>query len=162
GPQLAGAGGRALGVVLSVATLECGALAPRLEGFLGAPARVDEEGRALVGRRQELEGFEALGLGDLAGARGETAQQLVAALRRDLQRVDLHDAHRLPPGSTSTIERSLTDLGKPRSSMRVPAARRWLSASFAFQRTWRRRQRLRATERDGARGKAAPAGHRTP
>ena len=77
----------------AVPALEGLAVHPGLEVLLGRPPRVDQEGVPAVRGAQQLEGLEARHRGDLAGAGGEAAHELVRPLRVDLDGVDADDAH---------------------------------------------------------------------
>src|SRR5205085_5485249 len=76
-----------------VAGLEVGPVQPALEVLLRAPARQHEADLAVVVRTQQLEGLEALRARDATGAGGEALLELLEALARDGDGVDLDDAH---------------------------------------------------------------------
>src|SRR5882724_1917825 len=105
---------RALAGVLRVAALERLTADPGVEVGLRRPARVHEEGVAIVGGAQELECLEAGHLRDLAGPFREPLDELVGPLGRDLDRVDAHHAHVVaapklrPPTAHAPLTRTLS------------------------------------------------------
>src|SRR3954451_535559 len=66
---------------------------PGIERSFIAPARDDEPGGPVVGRLEELEPLEPVLVVHRAGPRPEATGQLVAAVLRDGDGVDLDDGH---------------------------------------------------------------------
>src|SRR5437763_1858549 len=92
-PHLARRPHRPALAVLRVAGTEVGAGHPRAEVVLRAPARQHEAVVAVVVGPQQLEALEALRARHLAGAHREALRELLEALSRDGDGVDLDDGH---------------------------------------------------------------------
>src|SRR5215218_1487240 len=93
-PDLAGGADWSVGPVLRVPGGEVRTSDPRAEGLLRTPARHHQAQLALVVRTQQLEALEPVRRLDSPGARREPSLELVEALARNRDRVDLDDAHR--------------------------------------------------------------------
>jgi hypothetical membrane protein len=99
---------------LAVAVPERGRRPPGLEGLLIPPAGNDEPRGAAVGRLQQLEPLEAVLVVHRPGPRGEPAGQLVPAVGRHRNCVDLHDGH--AQNDASRAGACLDRLGAPTRS----------------------------------------------
>ncbi len=92
-PQLARGADRSRLAMLRVTGREVRAFHPGLEVGFGAPPGEHQAELALVVGTEQLESLEAVGLVDSPRPRGEPPLELVEAIPRDGDGVDLDDAH---------------------------------------------------------------------